>query len=455
MESFLASFDFPLVLDFEILAACGTLWENRLRHGRTLFQGISALPPGHYLAASETGVQLHQYWEPAIKPELVPSTEGEVWEKTAYLVERAVLNRIAKRKSVAVMYSGGLDSSVLAAVVSQCLRKLNRSFIAVAAVNDNLEWPVRDERSFMLELKGVDNMQLQFISAPGRGPFDEIEDASRFQTSYIRYSRHFLDMALAEAAELHGADVLLSGNFGEATISASPRPHLLEFLVRLQWPTFLKELRSLGRTTDVSLARLLGRELWRHVRGPARRAESYRLTRTFRERFRPVPFEAPPLWPDTREATLHQVRQQLASDGILSTRPRSEVFAPSMPFQDPNLLEFCLALPPTYKIRNGVSRYLLKRSFAHLLPPALAWRKCKTAYSPDYPARYNAQLPRALAFVDAISRTDPVREIVDVDRFRRELQPFQISGAAPPGFLSLPRTIYLINFLRRFPAFQG
>jgi hypothetical protein len=126
----------------------------------------------------------------------------------------------------------------------------------------------------------------------------------------------------------------------------------------------------------------------------------------------------------------------------------------SYPLLDKQVLEFCLALSGGYKIRDGYSRYPIRKALDGLLPPRIQWRTGKTAFSPDYYARYNRQRPLALKFVAGIGNRDPIRQIVDVDALSRLLQQPSLPDKGMIALSTIPATIYLICFLRQFSDFR-
>ncbi|MCU1325361.1 MAG: asnB, partial [Bryobacterales bacterium] len=115
MQTMLRESGTPPRLNPATVACCKILSEYRPSPGETFFRGIESLPPGHYAIATSDGVRAQTYWQPSIKPELAPRKDNDVFEQTRFLVEQSILNRIRRRKSIGVTFSGGLDSSVIAA----------------------------------------------------------------------------------------------------------------------------------------------------------------------------------------------------------------------------------------------------------------------------------------------------------------------------------------------------
>ena len=53
-----------------------------------------------------------------------------------------------------------------------------------------------------------------------------------------------------------------------------------------------------------------------------------------------------------------------------------------LPFLSHSLVEFCLSLPEEFLISGGWSKYILRNSYANVLPQEIAWRKDKVGYEP-------------------------------------------------------------------------
>jgi len=88
---------------------------------RTMFSGISNLPPGRMIEVRNGDVQVRKYWEPPV-PDLRASddTPDAEWiERIREGIERSIRYRMISDVPIGVFLSGGLDSSIIAAVVGQ------------------------------------------------------------------------------------------------------------------------------------------------------------------------------------------------------------------------------------------------------------------------------------------------------------------------------------------------
>ena len=79
---------------------------------RTLYDGVSQVPPGHFLIATDRHVQLHQYWDfnYAAAADVRPRPAEEYAAEFRHELEAAVRLRLRADVPVGCYLSGGLDS---------------------------------------------------------------------------------------------------------------------------------------------------------------------------------------------------------------------------------------------------------------------------------------------------------------------------------------------------------
>ncbi|MGO8754255.1 MAG: asparagine synthase (glutamine-hydrolyzing) [Gallionellaceae bacterium] len=88
---------------------------------RTMFEGIHSLPPGRLVEVCGGQVRVHKYWEPPV-PDLttLPKiTEAEWVAQVRNALRQSVADRMVADVPFGVFLSGGLDSSVIAALTTE------------------------------------------------------------------------------------------------------------------------------------------------------------------------------------------------------------------------------------------------------------------------------------------------------------------------------------------------
>ncbi len=97
---------------------------------RTLFQGVSTIPPAHYLIAQNGDATLRQYWDFnfPLEEDLPARSEGEYAEEFRAVLEDAVRTRMRADVPVGCYLSGGLDSCSILALMAKVAPNRVRAF---------------------------------------------------------------------------------------------------------------------------------------------------------------------------------------------------------------------------------------------------------------------------------------------------------------------------------------
>jgi asparagine synthase (glutamine-hydrolysing) len=83
-----------------------------VRNGeRTLYRGVSRVPPGHVVAVEHGDVRVERYWSAEPRAPIRHATDDEYAAHCRELLTRSVAARMRGDRPIAAMLSGGLDSS--------------------------------------------------------------------------------------------------------------------------------------------------------------------------------------------------------------------------------------------------------------------------------------------------------------------------------------------------------
>lgn len=447
----------------------------------TFYADILSLPAGSTLTFDRAGLRKQRYWEPTPVTPLAYTSGTEMLEALRELLLDVVRVRLRSTGPVAALLSGGLDSSAIVSAARNVMADGAAPLHTLSAVlPDGHDSRLADERSYIDQYCRSDGgndadgrLAMHYVSAPGQGPFDSLQARIAAQESPLLVSRHYLMAELGVRARQLGARVLLDGNGGELGASFHGDGYYAELLVGGRWSLLWRALRARSRVDQTTIAALIKREvlaiLWPVASRPWRRgtpspersliqptfvqaalgASVDQLQRDQQQRQR--------VWPDHRRNQLRLIRGYYQKHANGPGFLESTGLEVRYPWRDRRLLEFCLAAPGDYKVRDGYKRNLLRAGLDGILPPAIQWRTSKTPFSPDYYQRYLAQQDHARDILDSVTPADPLHEVLDIaalkHSFARSLRAIGVAGNAD-ALHTVPSGIYLITFLRQFSEFS-
>lgn len=384
-------------------AAAADHLTGRLDHPhQTAVAGVERVPPAHrgtvQIDGERASLSLQRYWalDPLASHDAVTDAEAERGFRERF--DRAV--RVRLGGAPGALLSGGLDSSsIVATARALCPGAALPTF---SIVYDD---PAADERRYVDAVAahaGVDPLRLQ---GDGLSLLAALDDDLRAVGEPFLTPNLFLTRALYAEAAAQGLDAVLDGFAGDGVVGHGDR-WLTELALGLRWPTFVREAAAVARRSrrPRRAALALVREyalapLVRPLRRPRLPAHFARpdlvLARLPREPF------------VVRDRDHHH--RELA--GPLVPRAFEVAYArasalgvePRFPFADRALVAFCLALPPRQRVRDGLTRSVLRRAMGGRLPEVLRQRHGK--------ARIGG------SFQQALFERDPerLRDLVETD----------------------------------------
>lgn len=387
----------PRELDYEALDLYLTLMY--VPSPLTIFKAIRKLRPAHYLVWENNQVSIKRYWDIpyGTKRDI---TEEEAAEELRFLLKDAVRRRLISDVPLGAFLSGGIDSSVIVALMSELLTEPVKTFSIgyTSKAQDELQYARQvarryetDHHEFVVKPQLVDI--LLKLSRHYGEPFG---DESAVATYYVsQLARQSVTVALSG----DGGDEAFGGYL--RCISAL---HPLKLV-----PSYLQDgLRSWVhnmRRSDVrhALGALKGttlgiistlRELNHPLLAFANRMTF--LSSSMRQRLYSddllrqlnidgVPWMVRSLSTDKKhwdvldkmfylDQSIYLPDDILVKVDIASMANSLEVRCPILDYR---LVELSASLPPQMKIQSGETKRIFRRAFADLLPYEILIRKKK------------------------------------------------------------------------------
>jgi len=366
-------------------------------HPRTIFRGIHKLPPGHLAVYHEDELEVRDYWEPDFRTEISLDRRAAA-EQLRELLTSSVVMRMRSDVPLGAFLSGGVDSSLIVALMQQHSAQPVQTF--------TIGFPVAeyDETSYarlVAKHVGTDHHELEVtpdavdILPKLVWQYDEpFADSSAIPTWYV-----------SQLARQH-VTVALSGDGGDELFAGYPRYKAAWLAGRFDQLGPLRSLlaariwQRLPGSREKSFTRRVKRFSEFLMRSPQRRYVEWigifneaRRATLYRDDFVEQLPDVDPIhflqqaWRRVAprdvvtEASLADLTTYLPGD--LMTKVDIASMAHSLevrqPFLDYRLAEFAASLPVSLKFRRGSGKLLLRRAFGKLLPRDI-WTRRKMGF---------------------------------------------------------------------------
>lgn len=361
--------------------------------GTTAYAEAKELPPGHSLRWSQgTGIRLHQYW--SLAPSVYQGTRVEAARELRNRLQTAVRRRLVADVEIGTFLSGGVDSSLIAALAQQEMDHPLQAF-TMGFSDESF-----DERPYArLAARHIGVRHLEDICPVAT--HQEVENLIQ-----LHVGQPFADASILPTSEISRlaakhVKVALSGDGGDELFSGYQRYQARQIL---RWYTRLPA--PLRRLTE-SAIRLLPEPMAHHSRSLLKKAHlfthlvqridsesPYFSARMFSDHelrgvapdIAQLGHEPPGL---LRETALDDLPRMMFADALvyLPQDILTKVDRASMahglevraPFLDRDVVEFAFSLHPHWH-RHGLSgKRMLKAAFPNLLPGEI-WRRRKQGF---------------------------------------------------------------------------
>lgn len=391
--------------------------------GDTIFQEIRSLPPGCSALLDSTGLHVNRWWELPENGDGDASGVGDAVAKLRVLLEDAVKLRLRADVPVGSCLSGGLDSSIIVGMVNRLLTEdaaathsggTQHTFSAVY----NIEGPFNERKFVNRVLSGI-NATGHFTVPDGEGLAADFDRMVWHQDEPFTTTSIFAQWCVMRLVKESGTKVLLDGQAADE-LFAGYRPYQWLFSTVIKERGLfaaLKEMQSIRRATgDRALGHLLGSvpvallpaSL---IKGAARYGYSRALRRSAGRLLRPEAAAAlvdhvrdagtPESYPWRRmvenlDQHLRGITLDFGLPHLLRFEDRNSMafsIESRVPFTDYRLVEFAFSpAMKALKIREGWSKWALRKAGAGTVPDDIIWRRDKMGFGTPEP-----QLVQSLA----------------------------------------------------------
>ncbi|MFI0418763.1 asparagine synthase (glutamine-hydrolyzing) [Spongiactinospora sp. 9N601] len=349
---------------------------------RTMFAGVRSLEAGHYLLVEDGQTRDARYWDldyPLLGQQSPDEDVERRTEELRELLTTSVVRRLRADVPVGLYLSGGLDSSLIAALAAQAEPGTGRHSFSIAFPERHLD----ESRYQRLVAEKIATDHHEIIT----GPADLSARFTRMvwhAEAPVKETYNTCSLALSEAARAAGVKVVLAGEGADELFGGYPGYRFDQ-----------AGLAGAGREhgPDAVLERQARQRLWGDPHLYYER-DYHQWSRTRRELYAPGVAETfpdfdctgfPPVDPDMLRGRhpLHQrsyldVKLRL-TDHLLGDHGDRMGMANGVevryPFLDLDVVEFATSVPQHLAAPGLTEKYLLKRVADGLVPADISQRQ--------------------------------------------------------------------------------
>ena len=429
---FAASTDLDRRIDLRALDQIFTFWVTL--PPRTAFEGVSQLPPGHSMVVQGDRIEIVKYWQPNYEPEGTADSPGIIklrTEELLSLLEDATRIRLRSDVPVGAYLSGGIDSSLITALIQRVHKGRLRTF---SVAFDDAEFDESLYQKSASAFLSTDHHQVRCsygdigqvfpqVIWHAEQPILRTAPAPLFQLSALVRESGFKVVLTGE-----GADEVLGGYdiFKEAKIrrfwAQNPGSRIRPVLLRRLYP-YMQNLRTLSDAYLKSFFHVTESELqspffshlprWNLTSALKKFfSEAVRSELASQDVYSDLSDALPEKyadWPHFCQAEYLEAAYLLPGY-ILSSQADRMAMAHSVegryPFLDHRVVKFASRLSPALKMKVLSQKFLLKQAAKGLIPAEIIRRPKQPYRAPDGKSFFQ---PQALPYVEEFLSPESIK----------------------------------------------
>lgn len=358
----------------------------RTTDGSTFFANVQELLPGHNLMIEKGELFISRFWQ-LPQDEYSQESDATLLDRFSALLEDAVRLRFRSDVPVALLQSGGLDSSAICRVVDDDIESGRLACESVTAFTAVFPGFVHDEQARVRELiatcKHVKLVELSPTAA------DLVSTLPKFAASMgepVQSATSFVHWQIMQAVHARGIKVIINGQGADEALAGYASNivgyRLLDTLLSNPLKA-LSEARAMHARLEFPITKLLAQTakamLGRRAASKWRAARVEGTTQVLSAAFchqhdAHLPDTGMSLRSNNLDCYLRAQVEHSGFNQILHYEDHSAMMSSiemRSPFVDYRLMELAFVLPDRLKFFRGITKYIQREAFANRLPKSI------------------------------------------------------------------------------------
>lgn len=347
-------------------------------HG--IFEGIDELRAAHYMKVKNGEIEIKRYWN--VETKECTDTFEEAKEKVKELLTDSVKRQMVSDVPIATLLSGGLDSSLITAIVSNNQEDKLTTYSIDYEGND--KYFKKTDFTVSLDEHYIDIMSKEFGTEHKYKTITQ-DDVIKYLKESL-YARDYPGMTDIESSLLWFSKeiakdykVILSGECADEFFGGYPWFYRKELNDRELFP-WINNLEYRQNLLNESLQKEIN------------------LKEIVEEEYKNTINELPEEDRKKKDKKLFYINMTHFMQCLLDRKDRMTMAATleaRVPFADTKLVEYLWNLPFEYKYNNGTEKYLLREAFKGEIPDEVLNRK-KNPYPKTHNPKFKEEVSKLL-----------------------------------------------------------
>lgn len=398
----------------------------------TFFNNVLRLPARNSLQASKDHLDIKEYYQ--FKRNKIKASDEDVIKQLRQTLEKAITSNLPKKK-IASKLSGGLDSSTISAVLINYHDKEYIDLFSGVYDLDLEELENVNEHQYIESFTAFHSKEtsyLSFNSFDGLNPF-LFSDAD-YEPNFIM-SRYF-DNAFLKEASKRNIDCIFDGFDGDSIISYGNN-YLFDLGKEFKLNSLFKEKKLMENAGFLkkrsSFRFLLKYVFWpnipywlKNIIDKIRGVKTHQLTNyetLISQVRRNFPFEE--IKTSVGDSSINYMESQEIHRkvvewplwehilDIIHKDSQKYDIDEKHPFLNRDLIELSLNAKPTLKMKNGITRYMLRESVKDIIPNKIYSRSNKSDLSPPIDKFFSLMKQRKNYLDLLVGKDSPIVGLID------------------------------------------
>lgn len=368
--------------------------QNAANKSQTFYKNIFSLPPAHTGSLCLRTMQFTLFkYRDINKENSIKIQEEEAMEKLESLLEKSITRRLRSDVAVGSSLSGGIDSSTIAYFIQQQSTINKSNFKTFSAVFPGFD---KDESNLIKELCNEFNLNSYTVTPTAEGLLQDFDKLCYHQEEPFPSSSIYAQYKVYELAAANNIKVLLDGQGADETLAG--------YTKYLHW--YLQELSSKAKYKEIKKERQLFKKnntplKWnlKNIAAsylPAHTAlalekraynkiiDSQFISSELLQKIKGKEWQGiyKPVVTKLNDILYYNTMQH-GLEELLRYADRNSMAHGTevrLPFLNFELVSFIFSLPSAFKIKDGFTKFILRKTMAEKIPRKILWNTAKIGF---------------------------------------------------------------------------